>query len=287
MSQQHLQIIENYVDNMPSLSTTVTKVLEICDQPGVSPNDLNKIISLDPVLAGTVLKLINSAYYALPSQITSLTRAIIVLGINTVKNLALSTAVLSNMKQSVQHSLSMDDFWKHSISVGVIARALAAEHKIPANQREEYFLSGLLHDLGKIPMAHCFPDEYSSCLESARAQQISLHDAEMAIFGFDHQYVGHIIATKWQLNDTMVEVMKYHHELEKSNEDHRLLISSVAIADVYANIFAMGSAGNHFIAEQYITNLLAHSQLSWNVFTQLHETIQESVDKASIFLKVS
>ena len=287
MSQQHLQIIEDYVDKMPSLSTTVTKVLEVCDQPGVSPNDLNKIISMDPVLAGTVLKLINSAYYSLPSQISSLTRAIIVLGINTVKNLALSTAVLSTMKQTAQQSLPMDDFWKHSLSVGVIARAIAMENKVPALQREEYFLSGLLHDLGKIPMAHCFPDEYSACLNTAREQQISLQEAERVIFGFDHQYAGHIIAAKWQLSDAMIEVMKHHHDPEKSNEDHRLLLSSVAIADVYANIFAMGSAGNHFIAEAHITNLLAHSRLSWNVFTQLHETIQESVDKASIFLKVS
>ncbi len=287
MSQQHLQIIEDYVDKMPSLSTTVTKVLEVCDQPGVSPNDLNKIISMDPVLAGTVLKLINSAFYSLPSQISSLTRAIIVLGLNTVKNLALSTAVLSTMKQTAQQSLSMDDFWKHSLSVGVIARAIAIENKVPALQREEYFLSGLLHDLGKIPMAHCFPDEYSVCLNTAEEQQLSLNEAELATFGFEHQYVGHIIAAKWQLSDSMLEVMKHHHAPERSNEDHRLLISSVAIADVYANIFAMGSAGNHFIAEEYITNLLAHGQLSWNVFAQLHETIQESVDKASIFLKVS
>ena len=287
MSELHLQTIQRYIDKMPSLSTTVTKVLEVCNQPNVSPNDLNKIISLDPVLAGNVLKLINSAYYALPNHITSLTRAIIILGINTVKNLALSTAVLRHMKESKQSSFLMDKFWTHSICVGVTAKAIAAEHKIPINQREEFFLAGLLHDLGKIPLAHCFPEEYSSCLAYAEEHKTSLHDAEMAIFGFDHQYCGYIIARKWKLNDNIVSVMENHHEPEKSDEDHRLLISSVAIADVYANIFEIGSAGNHFIAEEYVNTILEQSKLSWKSLTQLHEGIQESIEKASIFLQVS
>ncbi len=98
MSDQYTDTLQRYIDKMPSLSTTVTKVLEVCNRQDVSPNDLNKIISLDPVLAGNVLKLINSAYYALPNQITLLTKAIIILGINTVKNLALSTAVVGALK---------------------------------------------------------------------------------------------------------------------------------------------------------------------------------------------
>ncbi len=287
MSQQQLQTIQGYVDKMPSLSTTVTKVLEVCNRSDVSANDLNKIISLDPVLAGNVLKLINSAYYSLPNHISSLTRAIIILGINTVKNLALSTAVLGYMKQSTQPSLSMDDFWMHSICVGATAKAIAAETKVAVNQREEFFLAGLLHDLGKIPMAHCFPEEYSACLAAAGRQKISLHEAEMAAFGFNHQDCGDIIASKWKLNDNIIEAMKYHHEPEKSDEDHRLLISSVAIADLYANIFEMGSAGNHFVAEEHIEALLLQSKVSWKVLTQLHDSIQESIEKASIFLKLS
>ncbi len=287
MSEQHLKIIQNYIDKMPSLSTTVTKVLEICNQKDVSPNDLNKIISLDPVLAGNVLKLINSAYYALPNHITSLTRAIIILGINTVKNLALSTAVLANMKESKQSSLLMDKFWMHSLCVGVTAKAIAGEHKVPVNQREEFFLAGLLHDLGKIPMAHCFAEEYSACLAYAQEHQMSLHQAETIIFGFNHQHCGYIIAKKWQLNNNIIEAMKHHHEPEKSDKEHRLLISSIAIADVYANVFDMGSAGNHFIAEEHIMEIFQQSTLSWQQLTPMHETIQEAIEKAAIFLQIS
>lgn len=287
MSDKHLLTMQNYIDRMPSLSTTVAKVLEVCDQPDVAANDLNKIISLDPVLAGNVLKLINSAYYSLPNQISSLTRAIIILGINTVKNLALSTAVLGYMKKSTNDSLTMDSFWAHSICVGVTAKAIAIEKKIPLNQREEFFLAGLLHDLGKIPMAHCFAEEYTACQTLCNEQKIAVQDAEMKVFGFDHQYCGHIIASKWKLGENIIAAMEYHHQPEKSDEVHRLLISSVAIADVYANIFEIGSAGNQYVDEEHLIQILAQSKLSWKSLAELHGTIQQAIEKASIFLQVS
>src|SRR6056297_4138809 len=95
--EQNLQKVALYIQRMPSLPTSVAKVMELSNDPNVSPADLNQVISLDPVLMGKVMKLINSAYYGLQQRITSLVRAIIMLGINTVKNLALSTAILSNL----------------------------------------------------------------------------------------------------------------------------------------------------------------------------------------------
>ena len=142
--QQQENTIKDYIDRMPSLSTTVTKVLEVCNTPNTSPNDLNRVISLDPVLTGQVLKLINSAYYSLPNQISSLARAIIMLGLNTVKNLALSTAVIGTLgKQESFKSLPMDSFWAHSICVGVTAKLLAGMKNVPTSEREEYFVAGM------------------------------------------------------------------------------------------------------------------------------------------------
>jgi HD-like signal output (HDOD) protein len=287
VAEQKIQIIQTYINKMPSLSTTVTKVMEVCNEPDVSANDLNQVISLDPVLAGNVLKLINSAFYSLPNHISSLTRAIIILGINTVKNLALSTAVLGNFKQDAQKTLAMDRFWTHSLCVAVTARIIAEQYKIPANQREEFFLAGLLHDLGKIPIAHCFPEEYAQCISLCRERQIDIHDAEMMILGFNHQDCGDIIANKWQLSDTIISAMVCHHEPEKADKDHRLLISSVAIADVYANIFEIGSAGSYYVAEKQVISVLEQSALSWSELVQQYEIIQKSIEKASIFLQVS
>ncbi|MCL2879605.1 MAG: HDOD domain-containing protein, partial [Treponema sp.] len=145
--------IEEYIGNMPSLPTTVAKVLEVCNNPHTSPADLNHVISLDPVLVGRVLKLINSAYYGLGQHVTNLVRAIIMLGLNTVKNLALSSAVMGNLKTGKNsQGLDMEGFWRHSLCVGVAAKMLAKQRGIESKQREEYFTAGLLHDIGKIPL---------------------------------------------------------------------------------------------------------------------------------------
>ena len=287
MSEQHLKAIHRYIDKMPSLSTTVTKVLEVCNKPNVSPNDLNRVISLDPVLTGNVLKLINSSYYSLPNKITSLTRAIIVLGINTVKNLALTTSVLGTMKNKKHSGLSMDSFWAHSLCVAVTAKALAVELKIPLNLREEFFLSGLLHDLGKIPMSQCFPDEYAQCFILCNKRGIALYEAENLVFGFDHQDCGAIITEKWKLNENIISVLKYHHHVAKSPEEHKILTLCVAIANLYANIFAADNNNCYSIAETEVLELLEQSQLSWSDITPLHTKIQDAIEKASIFLKVN
>ena len=117
--------IEKFIEKMPSLSTTVGKVMEICSRTDASPNELNKVISLDPVLTGQVLKLINSAYYSLVNKVTSLTRAITMLGMNTVKNMALSTAIIRTVAGAKKSkALPTTKFWAHSIGAGVSAKLL-------------------------------------------------------------------------------------------------------------------------------------------------------------------
>ena len=111
MADNFSKKIDEYIRNMPSLPTSVTKVLEVCNNPQTSPADLNHVISLDPVLVARVLKLINSAYYGLSQQVTSLVRAIIMIGINTVKNLALSSSVVGNLSKSkISTGLDMEGF---------------------------------------------------------------------------------------------------------------------------------------------------------------------------------
>ncbi|MCK4987338.1 MAG: HDOD domain-containing protein, partial [Desulfobacterales bacterium] len=147
----YLKNIRAYIARLPSLSTTAAKVLETCNNPASSPNDLNRVISLDPVLTGQVLRLTNSAYYSLRHPVSSLTRAIIMLGINTVKNLVLSFAILERLcnKRSFR-ALSAKKFWAHSLGVGVIAKCLARVKGVSLTDQEEFFVCGLLHDLGKI-----------------------------------------------------------------------------------------------------------------------------------------
>jgi HD-like signal output (HDOD) protein len=287
-SEQHLVRIRNYIDKMPSLSTTVTKVLEICNLPNPLPNDLNRVISLDPVLTGQVLRLINSAYYSLPNQITSLTRAIIMLGINTVKNLALSTAVLGYLgkTQSLQ-CLPMDQFWKHSICVGVTAKALAAHLGIDPGSREEYFVAGLLHDLGKVPLSNRSPEEYRQAVSLAGLEQGPLHQAEMTVLGLDHGLVGRLIGNKWQLSEPLQDTLQFHHDPAAASTSTRRLVVLVALANDYANLYDIGSAGDPFPQPRKIAQALEIANLRWLDIQALHETVHREIENARIFLQIS
>jgi putative nucleotidyltransferase with HDIG domain len=280
--------IQKYISKMPSLSTTVTKVLEVCNTPSTSPNDLNRVISLDPVLTAKVLRLINSAYYALPDQVTSLTRAIIMLGINTVKNLALATAVLETIgAEKSSPALSKDDFWTHSITVGVTAKLLATVNRIPATVREEYFVAGLLHDLGKIPLTNRFPDEYLKATELAMQEKEPLYVAENTVLGMDHSIVGGMIAEKWEFNQNINESLICHHTPEAAEGESDQLVATVALADTYANTFETVSSEDLIPDETSVRPHLEKVGVSWTQLSELRETVLDEIEKARIFLQVS
>ncbi len=278
-----LDHIRVFVDKMPSLSTTVGKVLEICSRPDTAPNDLNKVISLDPVLTGQVLKLINSAYYSLVNKVTSLTRAIIMLGLNTVKNLALSTAIIRCVGQAKKSkSLPIKDFWAHSIGVGVLAKLLAAEQGVPLAEREEYFVAGLLHDLGKVP----FGDEYAEVLTKVAQVHKPLKVLENELMGLDHEEVGEMIASKWKLNAVLTDAICHHHAVEQAAPEHQGLVATVALADFYVCLFDIGYAGNRYPDESTLAGMLEKCGLTWSAVVAMSPVVDAEISKAEIFLQV-
>ena len=253
---RYLKRIQAYIARMPSLSTTAIKVLETCNDARASANDLMRVISLDPVLTARVLKLINSAYYSLGSPITSLTRAIVMLGLNNVKNLALSFAILQNLRSNESNSVfSPDEFWMHSLCVGVIAKNIAAVKMDATRGLEAFFVAGLLHDLGKIPLNRQFPIEYRRVWELADKDNDTLRHSENTLLGIDHCMVGRMIAKKWRLGATLVEALSYHHDPDNSSEIDRDFVFIVSLANHFANHLSIGSSGDCSTDNQLIDYL--------------------------------
>lgn len=279
--------IEKFIDRMPSLPTTVTRVMEICDDPATSPADLNKVVSLDPVLMGKVMQLINSAYYGRPNKITSLVRAIILLGLNTVKNLALSTAVLGNI--SSQHSsdvLNMDGFWEHSLCAGVIAKKIAAVTKFDPKKHEEFFIAGLLHDIGKIPLTSCFPEEYLAAITSSDRNKQPLHEVENQLFKFDHQHTGEKVSEHWKIEGAIKDAISYHHRLDEYEGENRTLVFAVAVADYLSLYLERGFAGNRYPVEppEHVYETLG---ITFDQLEDMSSDFKQEIDRARVFLKIS
>ncbi|MDR2479757.1 MAG: HDOD domain-containing protein [Treponema sp.] len=278
--------IDEYIESMPSLPTSVGKVMEVCNNPHVSPADLNHVISLDPVLVGRVLKLINSAYYGLGQQVTSLVRAIIMLGINTIKNLALSTAVMRNLPVNRGlNGMDMEGFWRHSLCVGVAAKLLAIRRGIDSKNLEEYFTAGLLHDIGKIPMNAVLSDQYMLTISAADHDRIPLFRAEEEKLGITHCGAGAAIVKAWTLSGPVGEVITHHHNYAGYSGGHQDILYSVAAANHFASAMEIGFSGDRY-PEKTPACLWDYLKVDEETFTGIKKTVNNEIETAKVFLKV-
>jgi HD-like signal output (HDOD) protein len=281
-----LKRVREYVVGMPSLPTTVTKVLEVCNNPRTSPVDLDAVIKLDPVLMGRVMKLINSAYYGISNQVTSLVRAIIMLGVNTVKNLALSTAVLDRMAVGKGfRAINMDGFWRHSLCVGVTAKLIAQRRGVESRNLEEYFAAGLLHDIGKIPMNDALGEDYVRAMAYADRERLPLFQAERSFLGTDHCAVGDIVVENWKLTGAIAAAVAYHHDIPSYSGEFGDVLKTIAVANFYANRGEIGFSGTLFPDKQppEIYGALGIDKASLEA---LDEPVAAAIEKAKIFLKL-
>ncbi|MDR2110534.1 MAG: HDOD domain-containing protein [Spirochaetaceae bacterium] len=281
--------ITEYIKNMPSLPTSVTKVLEICNNFKASPADLNYVISLDPVLVGRILKLINSAYYGFSQQITSLVRAIIMLGMNTVKNLALSTAIMASLasqKSKDFQGLDMEGFWQHSLCVGVASKSLAIKRGIDLKLTEEYFTAGLLHDLGKIPLNAVLHRDYMNTVSAADRDRLPLFRSETRDLKINHTDVGALIVKAWQLEGGAVgDVIIHHHRCGEYTGPYKDILYSVAAANYYACFEEIGFAGDRRPEkpDPLIRDYLGPDE---EFFDETVEMVHAEIEKARVFLKL-
>ncbi len=280
--------IERFISGIPSLPATAARVLELCNDPRTSPNDLNRVITLDPILTGQVLKLVNSAYFSFNTQVTTIPRAIIILGINTIKNLVLSTAVLNTLENATSiNALFMERFWFHSVCTGVAAKQFAIIKEIPDTEREQYFVGGLLHDLGKIPLAHMFPVAYNEIIKPGSTGHVPASVDENKAFGMNHARVGGIIAKKWRLGEIMTDCLEFHHEPQSSNPKTRLTVQIIAMANLFSNFFSTFHKDGEFVDKSNVYHIFESYGFPPRTLEKLEVNVAQEIEKALVFLHLT
>ncbi len=284
--EKRLSVINIYISKLPTFSPTVKKVLEICNNPNTPLKDLSKVISMDPVLLGKVLNLVNSAYYGISNEISSIVRAITMLGTNTVKNLVLSTAIMGSILNKKNFKiLDMESFWIHSLGVGVASKLIAREQKNIKNI-EDYFVSGMLHDIGKILLNTIFSEEYEHVLKISNIEKRSLVKVEQQHFFIDHALVGKLIASSWNLSQEIIDTISFHHNVFPYKGDHKNIIYTIAFANSLISQLSLGFSGN-YKAEKISPEVLTHLNLSKNSIKQILKEVNSEIEKAKIFLKIA
>jgi putative nucleotidyltransferase with HDIG domain len=219
----------NRVTEISSLPEITTRIVEVVEDPKSTAQHMHDIVKNDPALAAKILKVVNSAFYGLPSQISSLDRAIVMLGLTAVKNIALA-ASLSRLFRPGQISerFAARDLWEHCIAVGVCARLLATH----GGHAEEAFVAGLVHDMGLLVEYQLFPDQLREVADVCLASPQDFCQAEKKFIGADHQMFGAALAGKWKFPPGLRYSIAFHHNPEKLKPEFRRLVGLIHVADV-------------------------------------------------------
>lgn len=202
------------VKDLPTISAVANEINTRDRNDSLTANSLGTIIARDPALTATVLKLANSAYYGMAREITSLERAVTILGFDTIKNLALTISVFHVFKNQAGNLLDLKGLWYHSLGVGLAAKHLALHTPILAADKtlpEQAFVCGILHDIGKIAFARSLPAEMAEILKQTRNGPIVQHEIEKNILGFNHQKAGQAMAASWNFPEDYQTVIRLHH----------------------------------------------------------------------------
>ncbi len=228
LSPEHQKALARVMD-ISSLPEITTRVVAVVENPKSTARDVHEIIRNDPALAVKILKVVNSAFYGLPAQVASLDRAIVMLGLSAVKNIALA-ASLSRLFRPGAISTRFDarDLWTHSVSVGVCARLLAEQGHIAA---EEIFVAGLVHDIGLLAEYQLFPEKLRETSERAETSAENFLEVERELIGADHQAFGAALAARWKFPFSLRNAIAYHHNPERLLAELRRPVALLYVAD--------------------------------------------------------
>ena len=220
---------------LPTLPTVVAEVMVTLDKPTSSARDLERLVANDQAIAARLLKLANSAFYGIPSKVTSLSRAITLLGFNTVRSLVLTIGVLDKFSgPSGGRYFDRGEFWEHSLSVAVASKLLAT--KDPSVNPEEAHIAGLLHDLGRVVADYCQPDRFHEAMRRTYEEGENPLEAERNELGLSHDEIGALVAEQWHFPDFIREAMAYHHQPEQA-EHFQGIVQIVSLADAIVVAF--------------------------------------------------
>lgn len=234
MSASEVQDLVNSASDLISLPEISLRVNQIANDPNSTADDMGKVISQDPALVVRMLKIANSAYYGLSTEVETITRAISILGTNKIRDLVLSTSASQAFDGIPNELITMQDFWHHSLYCGLLAQILSKKSK-KASNTESMFIAGLLHDIGQLLMFNQLPEKSHEAilLLMEGTEQLETFEAERHVFGFDHMEVGAELIKSWNLAPVLQECVRFHHEPQNA-KDFPVEVALINIANAVA-----------------------------------------------------
>jgi putative nucleotidyltransferase with HDIG domain len=223
------------ISHIATLPEITLKIIQLVEDPNSTAQHLHSLISNDPALCSRILKVVNSAFYGLPRQIGSINRAIVLLGLNAVKNIAIAASLTKLFRGGeVSRNFSARDLWVHSISTAAASKLICDELKL--GLPDEAFLAGLIHDIGVMVELQVDRNKLIQVFEELKfsgecTPGVDMCQVEERIFGADHQAFGAGLCESWKFPKSFAYVAGHHHDPMSLPSQVRALSAVVYVAD--------------------------------------------------------
>lgn len=281
-ARNRLRTIVNRTTDLTPLKSVATRAIQLAEDERSAAMDLATVISSDQALTSKLLKLSNSAYYGYARRISNVREAVILLGMRTVRSVAISSGIIDAFKlpEFDAGGFDQDLFWAHSVSVGIVAEIVARETRVA--RPEDAFTAGVLHDVGKLAMLLCEPGTFAELIDLVNRENMRYREAENAVFGIGHEYVGARLAERWKFPEPLVASIRDHHPA-RGIHAIETMSDVVAAANLACNREGL-ACGFDFTADEERKTVQALPPAVDNAINRVHGGMATLEEKARAFL---
>ena len=258
------QLVES-IDELPTIPVVAMQVLQLLDNPDVQVEEVADMMLTDQVMTARVMKMINSPVYKPDHEITSLKRALVYLGLRHIREVALTTSIISAFDDN-RGVLALEAFWEHSFGVGMVSKLIA--RKAGYQDLEKAYIAGIIHNLGLVFLSNFKRAEFQAVLDSIRNTPAKLVEKEVELLGTTHCEIGYCMAKKWNFPDAYCEVISLHHTPSEAVIDP-VLCAIVNLSDLFCSVRGLSFGGSEWVS----FNL--SEEPAWKILKQASPKIAE------------
>lgn len=267
------------IKTLPPMPLVVQKLIKVMDDENCSATDVSDVLSSDQALTGKVLKLVNSSFFGLSGTVSTISRAVVILGMGPLRNLALGMSLAKLMPKSGEEDLQ-ESFWAHAMACAAASEVIAREINYP--DPEEAFIAGLLHDMGQMVLKDALPNEFSEFLA---LNSTNILDDEKRLMGMAHTRTGQKLMKHWKLPSLLGQVARFHHTPAVFGGKDDPLVSVVALGDAMGQ--ACVGALETPMADSDFLDLIDRTGLNMEKAREILEAVKARIEETKLFLQIA
>ncbi|MFC1670314.1 HDOD domain-containing protein [Spirochaetota bacterium] len=276
--KERIENLAKNLESLPSLPAVASKIIQLVSDPNVSFKMIAEEISKDQSMTTNLLKLSNSAYFSKGKEITSVERAIVIMGLKEVKDIimVIATKPILN-KEIIGYDLEKGILWQQGLLVSDLAKRIAIMKK-RKDIADVVFTGGIIHNVGKVILALFVKSAFSEIIDAVQNKNMTFSDAEREIMGFSHQEIGEMILNKWEFPPVLKSIVRYYQEPGKAPDEFKLEVSIVHIASVLSLMAGVG-IGSDGMFYEFSQDAISKVGISENAIEELFSMIPDIISQ--------